>query len=108
MISGFKHIGIEPMRLIKALFVVLIALLAITFTCLNAQAVIVNYYIGTTSTPLSLLLAFTLIIGSFFGVLAMFSLFLRQKTHNLRLSHRLKLVEKELANLRALPLQEKE
>ncbi len=96
------------MRLIKALFVVLIALFAISFACLNAQPVSVNYYIGNTLLPLSLLLAFTLIIGSFFGMLAMFSRYLRQKTLNLRLQHRLKLAEKELANLRALPLKEKE
>ena len=94
------------MRLLKALFIVLIALLATAFACLNAEKVAVNYYIASSTLPLSLLLAFTLILGSFLGVLTMFAIFLRQKTNNLRLQHRLKIVEAELTNLRALPLKE--
>lgn len=96
------------MRILKFIFILIIALFGVTFACLNAQPVAINYYIGNAQIPLSLLLALTLIIGSILGLFAMISLYLHQKTNNLRLEHRLKLAEKELANLRAIPLKDKE
>lgn len=95
------------MRFLKSLFITLIALFGITFACLNAQPTLINYFIGNTQLPLSLLLAITLILGSFLGILAMISLYFHQKTQKLRLEHRLKLAEKELTNLRAIPLKDK-
>lgn len=96
------------MRLFKFIFIAIIALFGISFACLNAQPVLINYYIGTRQAPLSLLLVFTLVIGSILGMLALIGLYFRQKTYTLRLEHRLKLAEKELANLRAMPLKETE
>ncbi|MBI5448604.1 MAG: LapA family protein [Gammaproteobacteria bacterium] len=96
------------MRLLKLVLILLMALLGVSFACLNAQPVLINYYIGNSLIPFSLLLVFALILGSLLGALALFMLYLRQKTLTLRLQHRLKLAEKELANLRTLPLKEHE
>lgn len=96
------------MRLLKFIFIAIIALFGISFACLNAQPVQINYFIGNVQIPLSLLLAITLIVGSFLGLLAMISLYFNQKTNNLRLDHRLKLAEKEITNLRTIPLKDKE
>jgi len=94
------------MKIIKYFFLTFIALLGVSFACLNAQTVAINYYIGNILLPLSLLIAMTLVIGSFLGIFAMISLYFRQKTLLFRLQHRLKLAEKELANLRVIPLKE--
>lgn len=94
------------MRILQIVLLTLIALLGITFACLNAEPIPLHYYVGVKNLPLSLLLILTLILGCFLGAGAMFIRYLKQKTSNLHLQYRLKSAEKELATLRALPLKE--
>lgn len=94
------------MRILKILLTTIIALFGITFACLNAQPILINYYVGVRTLPLSLLLIVTLILGCLLGVFAMFGRYFKQKTLTMRLQYRLKITEKELSNLRSLPLKE--
>jgi len=94
------------MKIITALFFAVIILLGITFACLNAEPVSINYYIGTQSFPLSLLLVLTLGVGSILGLVAGTVIYLKSKAKNRRLKARIKLAEKELSNLRTMPLQD--
>jgi putative membrane protein len=85
----------------------LIVLIGISFAALNSDLVNVNYYIGKKEMPLSLLLALVFGFGSLLGILVGFWILIKTKIKNYRLKQRLKLAEKEIENLRAIPLQDK-
>jgi len=82
-------------------------LLGITFATLNSEVVSINYYVGHRGFPLSLLLASAFAIGCLLGILMGTWLLLKAKVKNYRLRQRLELAEKEIENLRAIPLQDK-
>lgn len=81
-------------------------LLGLTFASLNASNVIFNYYVGSKSIALSLLLVFAFGLGLLLGGFVTFFSWLRLKTENYRIKSRLKMVEKEVENLRTLPIKD--
>ena len=94
------------MRILRYILFILLLLLALTFALLNAQAVNINYYLGVSQVPLSILLVFAFGIGCIVGLLVSMSWYLRSKWHNRKMAQRLELAEKELANLRTMPLKD--
>lgn len=94
------------MRCITYVFLILLFVLGLIFSGLNAELVNVNYYFGTQRLPLSLLALLSFIFGGLLGLLTAFITYVKLKYANRHLRHRLNLVEKELANLRALPLKD--
>lgn len=94
------------MRIFSFLVVVIILLLGATFAVLNAAPVSINYYISTAKLPLSLLLVLVLGIGGFIGWLTGVWMWMRLKAENFRFAHRIKTLEKELDQLRTLPVNE--
>lgn len=95
------------MRIAFYIFLFLILLLGLTFACLNAEDVSINYYIGTSELPLSMLLAFTFVLGGITGLLVVLKVFLKMKYEQRRLHQRIKVAEKEIENLRVIPLQDR-
>jgi len=55
------------MRLLGLIILALTLLLGVSFAILNAQTVVVNYYLGTKALPLSVLLVGIFIIGIVIG-----------------------------------------
>jgi putative membrane protein len=94
-------------RILSCVFILLIILIGISFATLNSDVVDVNYYIGQKEMPLSLLLALVFGFGCLLGVLVGGWMLIKTKVNNYRLKQRLKLAEKEIENLRAIPLQDK-
>ena len=94
------------MRLISYLLLAVIVILGITFAGLNAEQVTINYYIGKHDLPLSLLLVFTFVIGCLIGLIGGIMLYLKQKAKNYKLRHHIRVVEKELSNLRTIPVKD--
>jgi putative membrane protein len=94
-------------RILSYVFILLIILIGISFATLNSDVVDVNYYIGQKEMPLSLLLALVFGFGCLLGVLVGVWMLLKTKVNNYRLKQRLKFAEKEIENLRAIPLQDK-
>ncbi len=94
------------MRLISFVFLLLIIALGITFACLNAEPVVLNYYIARSRLALSWVLFAAFGIGGLLGLLVGAIMYLRVKKENLLLQHRAKLAEKEVENLRVLPLKD--
>ncbi len=94
------------MRVVTYLLLTAVILLGVTFASLNAEPVMLNYYIGNSKIPLSLLLALVLIIGCTIGLLVSLVLYIKLKYANRRLKQRLKVVEQEVANLRTIPLKD--
>ena len=94
------------MRIISTLFFLLLVLLGITFAGLNAEPVNINYYLGSTKLPLSLLLVITFMIGGLLSLFFNIVNYIRLKSANHSLRQRLKLAEVEIVNLRTLPLKD--
>lgn len=95
------------MRIVSFIFLLLIILLGITFAVLNSAIVTVNYYVGQNTMPLSLLLVLDFALGGLVGLGIGLWLFIKIKLKNYRLRQRLKFAEKEIENLRAIPLHNK-
>lgn len=95
------------MRILTYILLLLVILFGISFAILNSQTVTVDYYFRQSNLPLSLLLVITFVFGSLLGMLVGFFLILKVKIRNHQLKQRLKLAEKEVNNLRNIPLQDK-
>lgn len=93
------------MRILTFIGLVFVLLFGVSFAVLNAEMVKVNYYIGSYSLHLSLLIVLVLGLGFILGMLVGSWKWLRVKSENSRLRNRIKLVEKEVENLRAIPLK---
>lgn len=93
------------MRFVTYFFLIILIIIGISFAGLNAEPITLNYYIGTAILPLSLLLVLVLISGCVLGLLGSVIPYFKLKRANRHLRQRLKLVEEEVANLRAIPLK---
>lgn len=94
------------MRFISFLFIVLLAIIGITFACLNADIVTINYYVGTTELPLPLLLVLVLALGALLGLSVGLAMLIGSKREIYHLKQRLKVTEKEIENLRVIPVKD--
>jgi putative membrane protein len=94
------------MRILSFIVILIVLILGVTFAVMNAQPVSINYYLNISKIPLSLLLVLVLGVGGFIGWLTGLWMWLRLKTENFRLGHRIKTLEKELDQLRTQPVNE--
>jgi lipopolysaccharide assembly protein A len=94
-------------RIISYFFLLIIVIFGMTFATLNSESVTINYYLGQSTLPLSLLLVLVFALGCLVGMIVGFWLLIKAKLFNHRLQKRLSLAEKEIENLRAIPLQDK-
>jgi putative membrane protein len=94
------------MRIFMCIILLILILLGLSFALLNAEPVVINYYIGSDRLPLSLLLVYSLGIGALLGLLVGLTMYLKAKKEAFWLMHRLKSLEKEVANLRVMPLKD--
>lgn len=95
------------MRILSYIFLLLIVLLGACFAMLNSETVTIHYLIGQRHSPLSLILVLVFTVGCILGFLVTGTLLIKAKIQIHRLQKRLKLAEKEVENLRAIPLQDK-
>jgi lipopolysaccharide assembly protein A len=80
-------------------------LVGLTFASLNSTVVTFNYYLGVKNIALSLLLVFAFGGGVVLGLLAGVLSWIKVKRENLRIKSRLKVTEKEVENLRSIPIK---
>ena len=95
------------MRILSYILLIIIMLLGITFAALNHNDVTIHYYIGQTNLPLSILLVLSFASGCILGLIVAIGLVFKLKFKNYRLQQQLKVTEKEVENLRAIPLQDR-
>ncbi len=93
------------MRIITYIIALIILLAGVIFACLNAEPVKLNFYLGAHTIPLSLLLVVTLGIGLLVGLMASAMMYIKLKSENYRLKNRIKMTQKEVENLRTMPLK---
>lgn len=94
------------MRLLSSLFLILLIILAISFSLLNAEIVNVNYFFAKAQLPLSLLLLIALFIGCLLGFLTQIKVSIQQRYRNHVLTKKNNLLNQELNNLRAMPVKD--
>lgn len=95
------------MRIVSYFFVLIIVLFGMMFATLNSESVTIDYYFAQSTLPLSLLLVIVFALGCMIGMMAGIWMLIKAKLLNYRLNQRLYLAEKEIDNLRAIPLQDK-
>lgn len=93
-------------RLIGLIIVLLLIGFGLSFALLNAEPVVVDYYLGTASLPLSLALTLSLVIGALLGLLTASAILVRQRRKVARLRRQLGQADRELGELRKLPLRD--
>jgi putative membrane protein len=92
------------MKILSFILILAVLILGVTFAILNAEPVTVAYYFGTQQLPLSLIIAISFTIGLLLGLFVMMLNLIKYKTKLYRLKKRFKLAEKEIENLRTLPI----
>jgi putative membrane protein len=92
-------------KLIYTVLALVVILFGIIFAVLNAENVQLNYYFGSQQLPLSLAIVLSMMVGAIFGVLASINLILRSRREIARLRKASEIAEKEIANLRAIPIK---
>jgi putative membrane protein len=80
--------------------------LGLLFHVRNDQFVTLDYYAGAIDLPFSLWMFIGIAIGSVLGVLASLPMIVRLKRENSRLARQVKVTERELNNLRVIPLRD--
>ena len=94
-------------QIIHYLIILLVVIFSVGFTLLNLEIVTLHYYWGQQAMPLSLLLAMVFGLGCVMGLLIGGYLLIKARILIYQLRRRLVLAEKEIENLRAIPLQDK-
>lgn len=94
------------MRVIFYLFWLMVVVLGVTFASLNSHAVDINYYFNQSHIHLPILLLITLILGAFLGIVGLLPTLAKSNYVNRRLKSRVKQVEKEVTNLRTIPIKD--
>lgn len=94
------------MRIVMLVSYVLLIIIGVSFAALNASSVDVNFYFKTVSMPVSVLMTIMLGIGILIGFVLFVSRYWRLKIECHKIKNQLKLTEKEIKNLRSIPLQD--
>jgi len=92
-------------KIIYTVLVLLIVLIGVIFAVMNAESVQLNYYFGSQQMPLSLAIVLSMLVGAILGVLASIKLILRSRREVAKLRKASEMAEKEIANLRAIPIK---
>lgn len=93
-------------RIFALVFFLIILVSGLGFAVINADTVTLNYYLGVISAPLSLILVVAITFGAVLGVLATIGMMLSLKREVARLRRTVKVKEKEISNLRSIPIRD--
>ncbi|KTC89023.1 LapA family protein [Fluoribacter dumoffii] len=94
------------MRILMLVIYILLIIIGVSFAALNASSVDVNLYFKTISMPISVLMTIMLGIGILVGFIIFIGKYWRLKAECHKIKNQLKLTEKEIKNLRSIPLQD--
>jgi lipopolysaccharide assembly protein A len=93
-------------RFFMMLVYLVLIVLGVTFAALNATSVQVNFYVHTFTIPISVLLILVLGVGILIGFFLFIVRYWRLKAEFRKIKNQLKITEREIKNLRAIPLQD--
>ncbi len=93
-------------RIAKLILVFAILLIGLAFHLKNNQLIELNYYVDVLPMPLSWLVVIVLFLGSMLGVMASLPIIIKLKRDKLKLERQIKNSEKEINNLRVMPVKD--
>jgi putative membrane protein len=93
------------LRILKFLFFLVIVLSGLALHLRNDQPVLFDYYLGSVELPFSLFLILALCTGALLGIAASLPTLMKLSKEKAGLVMRVKLSEKELNNLRVIPVK---
>ena len=93
-------------RILTFCFVLIVMVVGVAFHLRNSELVSLNYYLGSVELPFSLMVITALCLGAAMGVLACVPLLIKLKRKNAKLLKQVRVCEKELNNLRVIPLKD--
>lgn len=91
-------------RIVTIIIFMLVFAVGIAFSAINNDPVTINYYLGTLSLPLSIVMVLSIVLGLILGALALFVGTLQLRYENRRLNKKLEVTEQEINSLRILPI----
>ena len=94
------------LRLLKWIIYIAIVILGVSFAAFNAGDVSVNFYIRQVQIPIAVLVAVTLGVGLLGGLFVSLIRYWRLKIELMKTKNQLKMSEKEVKNLRDIPLKD--
>ena len=94
------------LRLTYIVFSLVLLVTGILFAVLNADSVTLHYYFGDMEIPLSLTIISAIIAGAILGIVASAGIIFKLKRENSHLRKTSELAEKEISNLRTMPIKD--
>ncbi|KAF0192555.1 MAG: hypothetical protein FD165_718 [Gammaproteobacteria bacterium] len=92
--------------LLNLLILILVVFVAFSFSALNSENVLVNYYFGSRELPLPVVILLAIMFGALLGIAASLGLVLKSRHHASKLRRTLKKTEKEVVNLQSVGVKE--
>lgn len=92
-------------RAIGIVIAVLIVVVGLSFAMLNHDDATLNYYLGQATMPLSLWIAVALALGAVLGAISALGVVARQRRELSRLRRRVDETQRELSELRKMPIR---
>lgn len=93
-------------KILYAAAILVLLLLGIIFAILNAETITLNYYFASRQIPLSLAIMLAMLLGALLGVFASIVVIMKSRRELSRLRKAVNIAEKEIANLRAIPIKD--
>ena len=93
-------------RIARLILIFVTVLFGFAFHLKNQQLITINYYVGAIDLHLSWLIVLVLILGALLGVLASLPIIIKLKQQKLKLEKQIKNSEKEINNLRVMPVKD--
>ncbi|RLA10258.1 MAG: LapA family protein [Gammaproteobacteria bacterium] len=94
------------MRILVNLLLLAVFLVGVLFTSANTAPVDVDYYLGSRQMPLAVALLIALVIGVLLSSFAGIAVSLKYRAKLRQSDRQVKKLDKELENLRALPVRD--
>jgi len=93
-------------RILTISLFITVFIIGAAFSAINTLPVNINYYLGSFSAPLSVVIVISIVTGILIGAAIIYSASLRVRYENRRLNKKLNIVEQEIDSLRILPIKD--
>jgi len=93
-------------KIVFYILLIFVLLAGASFAMLNSSIVTIDYWIAKKTIALSLLVVWVFVIGIVVGLLFSGWSLISARFENRKLSQKLKLIEQEVQNLRAIPFRD--
>ena len=94
------------MRTFLIFFYMTLMMISLAFAALNSKTVVVNLYWQTYNLPLAFIMIVCIGVGLLFGILVLLGRYWHLRCLYSRCKNQVSILEKEIKNLRSIPIQD--